>query len=170
MRNRQGFTVAELMVTIAIVAVVTAIGAPSVVRYKQMKGVTDAADQLFTDLYRAKSLAIKNRETCTLTFNGANQTYQATFSDPSTGAVTAQSPVDLGRFHGGVRIVSDPGSGAASAATIIFNIRGTCPVGGSGAVYFTNADTTAFYRVRTTLAGGISIHRWDAASARWTAR
>lgn len=170
MNNCKGFTIAELMVAIAIVAVVTAVGAPSVVRYKQMKGVTDAADQLFTDLYRAKILAIKNRENCTFAFDAANQIYQATFTDPSTGAVTAQSPVDLGRFHGGVRIVGDPGSGAASVAAIVFNFRGTCPAGSSGAVYFTNADTTAFYRVRTTLAGGISIHRWDAASARWTAR
>jgi hypothetical protein len=132
--------------------------------------VTNAADQLFTDLYRAKTLAVKNRETCTLTFNAANQTYQATFTDPSTGAVTAQSPVDLGQFYGGVRMVNDPGSGAASVATIVFNHRGTCPAGSSGAVYFTNANTTAFYRIRTTLAGGISINRWDAASTRWTAR
>jgi prepilin-type N-terminal cleavage/methylation domain-containing protein len=170
MKNRFGFTIMELMVVISITAIVAAIGAPSAVGYLDRKGVVDASDQLFADLYRTKSLAIKNRALATINFDLANQNYQVTFSDTSTGAVTVQSPVNLGDFRGDVIITTDPGSGAASAATIAFNHRGVCPAGSSGAVYLTNQGNFPVLRVRTTLAGGISIHRWNPSTGGWTTR
>lgn len=170
MKNRFGFTVFELMIVMAIVAIVTAIMAPSVMGYMERKGVTDASDQLFTDMYKTKSLAIKKREIGTINFDLANHNYQVTFTDPVTGAVTNPTTVSFGDYRGGVRITTDPGGGAPLAATIAFNHRGVCPAGSSGAIYLTNSTNTIFYRIRTTLAGGISIHRWNATSGRWTTK
>lgn len=169
-KDRFGFTVVELMVVIAITATIAAIGAPSAVGYMNRKGVIDASDQLFADLYRTKSLAIKNRAVGTVNFDLANQNYQVTFTDMATGAVRIQPTVNFGDFRGEVRTTSDPGSGAASAATIAFNHRGVCPAGSSGAIYLTNQGNSTVLRVRTTLAGGISIHRWNASAAKWTTR
>lgn len=169
-KNRFGFTIMELMVVISITAIVAAIGAPSAVGYLDRKGVIDASDRLFADLYRTKSLAIKNRALATINFDLANQNYQVTFTDTATGAVTVQSPVHFGEFRGDVRVTNDPGSGAASVATIAFNHRGVCPAGSSGAVYLSNRGNSTVLRVRTTLAGGISIHRWNPLGAGWTTR
>lgn len=160
----------ELMVVVSITAILAAIGAPSAVGYLDRKAVVDASDQLFADFYRTKSLAIKNRAVGAINFDLANQNYQVTFTDTATGAVTAQPPVSFRDFRGEVRTTSDPGSGAATAATIAFNHRGVCPVGNSGAVYLTNRGNFPVLRVRTTLAGGISIHRWNPSTAGWTTR
>jgi prepilin-type N-terminal cleavage/methylation domain-containing protein len=170
MKNGFGFTVLELMVVVSITAILAAVGVPSAVGYLNRKGVIDASDQLFADLYRTKSLAIKNRALATINFDPANQNYQVTFTDTSTGAVTVQAPVNFGDFRGDVRTTPDPGSGVPSAATIAFNHRGVCPAGSSGAVILTNRGNSTILRVRTTLAGGISIHRWNPSTARWTAR
>jgi prepilin-type N-terminal cleavage/methylation domain-containing protein len=169
-KNKFGFTVLELMVVVSITAIVAAIGAPSAVGYLNRKGVIDASDQLFADLYRTKSLAIKTRSLATINFDLANRNYQVTFTDTSTGAVSVQPPVNFGDFRGEVRTTSDPGSGAPTVATIAFNHRGVCPAGSSGAVYLTNQGNSTILRVRTTLAGGISIHRWNPNTAGWTAR
>lgn len=170
MKNKFGFTIMELMVVISIMAILAAIGAPSAVGYLDRKGVIDASEQLFADLYRIKSLAIKNRALGTINFDSVNQNYQVIYTDPATGAVTVQPPVYFGDFRGEVRIANDPGSGTASAATIAFNHRGVCPAGSSGAVYLANRGNSTVLRVRTTLAGGISIHRWSASAGQWTAR
>lgn len=170
MKNRFGFTIMELMVVISITAIIAAIGAPSAVGYLDRKAAVDASDQLFANLYRTKSLAIKNRAVGTINFDLANQNYQVTFTDAATGAVTVQPAVNFGDFRGEVHTTSDPGSGAASAAAIAFNHRGVCPAGSSGAVYLTNRGNSPIFRVRTTLAGGISIHRWNASAGGWTTR
>lgn len=170
MKNRFGFTIIELMVAISITAILAAIGAPSAVGYLDRKAAVDASDQLFADIYRTKSLAIKNRALGTINFDLANQNYQITYTDTATGAVTVRPAVSFGDFRGEVRTTNDPGSGAASAAIIAFNNRGICPAGSAGAVYLTNRGNSPVLRVRTTLAGGISIHRWNPSTGQWTTR
>jgi prepilin-type N-terminal cleavage/methylation domain-containing protein len=171
MKNIAGFTLVELMVALAIVAIVAGFGVPSYMHYLSAKGPSDAADQLFGDLNRIKHLAIKTRRNATIIFNAAGRTYQATLTDPATGAVTNQPAVNLNTFRGGVQIVPDPaGGGVNSVGQIGFTFRGTCPVGSSGPVHFTNNGNSSFFRVRTTLAGGISLHRWNFGTLSWTAK
>jgi prepilin-type N-terminal cleavage/methylation domain-containing protein len=171
MKNTAGFTLVELMVAIAVVAIIAGMGAPSFMSYLAAKGPSDAADQLFGDLNRIKHLAIKTRRNATITFDAANRNYQATLTDPATGAVTNYPAVNLNAFRGGVQIVPDPsGGGVGSVGQIGFSFRGTCPVGSSGPVHFTNNGNSSFYRVRATMAGGVSLHRWNPGSNSWTSR
>jgi type IV fimbrial biogenesis protein FimT len=171
MKKNAGFTLVELMVALAVVAIVASFGIPSYTHYLAAKGPSDAADQLFGDLNRIKHLAIKTRQNATITFNAAARTYQATLTDPATGAVTNYPPVNLNMFRGGVQIVPDPaGGGVNSVGQIGYTFRGTCPVGSSGPIHFTNNGNSSFFRVRTTLAGGVSLHRWNPGSNSWTAK
>ncbi len=171
MKRNAGFTLVELMVAVAVIGIVASFGVPSVMHYQAAKGPSDAAEQLFGDLNRIKHLAIKTRRNATITFNAGAGTYQSTLTDPATGAVTNYPPVNLNMFRGGVQIVADPsGGGINSVGQIGFTFRGTCPVGSSGPVHFTNNGNSAYFRVRTTLAGGVSLHRWNPASNSWTSR
>jgi prepilin-type N-terminal cleavage/methylation domain-containing protein len=170
MKENAGFTLVELMVALAIIAIVAGLGVPSYTHYLAAKGPSDAADQLFGDLNRIKHLAIKTRRNATVTFNAAARTYQTTLTDPATGAVTNYPAVNLNTFRGGVQIVPDPAGGVNSVGQIGFTFRGTCPVGSSGPVHFTNNGNSSFFRVRTTLAGGISLHRWNFGTLSWTSK
>ncbi len=170
MKNKAGFTLIELMIAVAIISVLAASAAPSLRNYLRDRGVTDAADQLFSDLYRAKSLAIKRRANATIAFDQANNLYQITLTDPSTGAVINYPAVNLSDYSGQVQMANNPGGGNPSIGQIAFNFQGSCPVGGSGAVYLANQGNVRIYRLRTTLSGGISIHRWNRPTAAWTAR
>jgi prepilin-type N-terminal cleavage/methylation domain-containing protein len=170
MKKTAGFTLMELIVVLAIIAIMAGVGVPSYLHYLAAKGPSDAADQLFGDLHRIKHLAIKTRSNATVTFDAAARTYQATLTDPSTGVVTNYAAINLNAFRGGVQIVPDPAGGVNSVGQIGFTFRGTCPVGSAGPVHFTNNGNSSFFRVRTTLAGGVSLHRWNPGSNRWTAK
>lgn len=170
MKNNAGFTLTELMVALSIIALMAAIGAPAVMSYLQAKGVGDASDQIYGDLNRVKHQAIKTRANATINFNPAANTYQIVMTDPATGAVINYPQVNLAGFRGGVQLGADPASGAVSLGQLAFNFRGTCPAGSSGAIYLTNAVNSSFYRVRTTLAGGISLHRWNNGTGSWQSK
>lgn len=170
MKNIAGFTLVELMVALAVIGILAGIGVPSFMSYLAAKGPSDAADQLFGDLNRIKHLAIKTRRNATIAFDAANRNYQATLTDPASGAVTNYPAVNLNTFRGGVQIVADPLGAANSVGQIGFTFRGTCPVGSSGPIHFTNNGNSSFFRVRTTLAGGVSLHRWNFATNSWTVK
>lgn len=82
--GRSGFTLLELLVTLAIAAVLAAVvlgGASALVPRSQVKS---AAQKLRADLQQAKMEAVKNNRECLVTFTEANGTqgsYQACFDN-----------------------------------------------------------------------------------------
>jgi prepilin-type N-terminal cleavage/methylation domain-containing protein len=170
MKDKAGFTLVELLVAVAIAGILASLAAPAFSSYFRARGVKNAADQLFSDLYRARSLAIKSRANVTITFNLGTNQYQATMTDPITGNVSNLGTIDLGTYRGQVKFTNDPGGGAPTVGQITFNNAGSCPAGSSGAVYLTNQGTTNFFRVRTSLAGGISFRIWNTSTATWISK
>ena len=60
MRNQTGFTALELIVTMAIIAVLLTMGVPAVQNYSWNLRMKTAMEQLQTDLYQARSHAISH--------------------------------------------------------------------------------------------------------------
>lgn len=166
MKNRAGFSLVELMVAVAILGILAGLVAPGIVRYLNARGVTDAATQVYLDMQRIRSRCITQRRTANFTFTtGADSTYSVRVTNPSDAQFQDYPATPLSDFRGDVDLVTPGPDGVASAANISFNIQGSCPV--AGAVFITNVGNSAWYRVRTTLAGGISLHVWDATSNTW---
>ncbi len=59
MGNRRGFTLAELMVTIAVLGIMTAISAPSFITYWHTARLRAAAQELMTIVNSGRELAIR---------------------------------------------------------------------------------------------------------------
>lgn len=69
-RNNKGFSLVELMVVIGIVAILGAIGIPSMMSWLANKGLQSAARDLYSNMRRAQSTAVKNNRNCAITFDG----------------------------------------------------------------------------------------------------
>ena len=59
--NHDGFTMVELMITVAIIAIVAAFSIPYLIQYRNSANLRESAFQLKADLGRARSIAIRNR-------------------------------------------------------------------------------------------------------------
>ena len=69
MRNKMGFTLMELMVVLAIFAVVTSLAVPSLIGWRNDAKLRDGASLLRGDLERAKLRAIKENDFVAMLFS-----------------------------------------------------------------------------------------------------
>jgi len=87
MKNRAGFTLLELMVVIAVIAVLSGISVPAMNSLKERHGFSGALQDLLLTLRQARLLAVEENETVVVTVNVAAGTYQA-FVDDGGGDAT----------------------------------------------------------------------------------
>lgn len=90
--SRQGFSLIELMVVIAIVGVIAGISAPPIFRYVNSNRLQTHADRLAADLQYARSLSISRGEI--LRFASTPNGYQLT--NPVTGDLIREKNFDHG--------------------------------------------------------------------------
>lgn len=170
MKKRAGFTIVELLVAIAITGIVAGTAAPTIVNYLNSRGPATAANQVYMDLHRYRTKSITRRLNATATFSQLPDQYLNTYDDPATPLIIPDitlPAVLFASFRGQV-MLADPGpDGVAANFNFGFTPQGTSPAGSAGTVFITNQGNSAWYRVRSTLAGGISIHVWNAATNTW---
>jgi prepilin-type N-terminal cleavage/methylation domain-containing protein len=171
-----GFTLIELMVSIAIITIMAAAAVPAVNGYLTRHAPQYAADELYSDIQLAKMRAARNNQRCRIQFNvpGANQ---YTIQDvDNNGNIIPGGPfkvVDLSKFRDNITFVASPsGADPAPYATLEFlsqgviNVAVTAPAN-SNSIYLTNRANDIFYRVRVSLAGGVDTDRWDLNALLW---
>jgi type IV fimbrial biogenesis protein FimT len=71
-RNRAGFTMVELLITIAVVGIVTAIALPSYRELVASQRLRAASSDLFTSMVQARSEAIKRNKPVTISAAGGS--------------------------------------------------------------------------------------------------
>ena len=107
LKNRSGFTLLEMMIVVAIIGVLAAIGIPSYLSWLPEKKLQTVSRQLFVDLQQAKMMAIKRNRTVAISFAIAN-----------CGTVP---PANLPTPAGSYTVFMDDGSGGGTALDGIRN-------------------------------------------------
>ena len=86
MRNKSGFTLIELMVTIALIAIIMAGVVPAMMEWRNNAQLSRGARQIYSDLQDARKTAIKFNRLTSVTFDEGDGTYTVSKPDPANPA------------------------------------------------------------------------------------
>ena len=78
MHRNSGFTLTELMVTIAVIAILASLAVPNFIGWLPNYRLQTGAEEIQSTLQLTRMTAIKENATAIVSFNTANETYQAT--------------------------------------------------------------------------------------------
>jgi prepilin-type N-terminal cleavage/methylation domain-containing protein len=159
LKHRKGFTLTELVVTLAILSVITAISVPSYISWLPRHKLQTSARQIYDDLNLAKFRAVNGNTVAVIIFTPATNTYTI-FLDAS---VPINWALDAGEtvikqnepLQDGVSITAT----TFTANTFGFNNRGLSiglPAAAPYQVRLSN-PTGLLVGVDVNTAGGISI-------------
>ena len=91
MRNKSGFTLMELMVVIAILAIISALGVPSFINWRNEAKLRDAVSLLRGDIEMAKLRAVREDDFVAILFNANGYTV---FVDDGAGGDRGDWEID----------------------------------------------------------------------------
>jgi prepilin-type N-terminal cleavage/methylation domain-containing protein len=134
----RGFSIAEMLVAIALFAILAGIAVPQFIAFRPKNRLNGAARQVYSELMWARSKAVNDNTSYVVTFP-TNQTMQIAGSTIKTVSIqTEYSDVTL----------------SSSAATITFSSRGTSNV--APTITLTNSGGSKTVTIRITGTASIS--------------
>jgi len=124
MRTDSGFTLTEMMVTIAIIAILASLAIPNFINWLPNYRLQSGAEEIQSALQLARITAIKENAIATVTFNTANETYRASVGGQTIRRGQMPAGIDLNSavFGGGTFVEFD------SQGTAINNTDGSAQV------------------------------------------
>ncbi|MFP3928878.1 MAG: prepilin-type N-terminal cleavage/methylation domain-containing protein [Desulfobacteraceae bacterium] len=147
-KSIQGFTLTELMVIAAIVAVLALIAIPGFSMWLPGYKLKSAAQDLYSNIQATKLRAIKESTTSEINFYTAPDRYEYSFS-------TSSRTVPLEDYGYGVNF-DGPSGETFDAPDLSFDPRGFST---GGCAYLSNAEHSAFYRVRVLTTGAVRLEK-----------
>ncbi len=182
MRKQAGFTVMELLTVVAIIGVLAGMAISSGIDWLPRHRLKSAANDLFSNMQRAKMMAIKENSDWAVVFDSAvSPGRYFVCSDPGVDGVWDGGPalggddsvnrtITLDSYGSGVdfghgNVTDDvPGNGAAPGDDISYNpdrvVFNSVGTGSAGYVYLDN-DQNDSYAVGTLSSGVIRSLRWS---------
>ncbi len=162
MRKESGFTLIELMVTIAIVLIMASIAVPSFLSWLPKQRLRTAMTDLVADIQSIKLRAIKENRNWAIVFNTATDRYYLCSDDGANnlwdgppamgGDDTNVKAVRFSSIGSGIQFIAVGGAFGAHQPHIQFNSRG---LSNAVQIDLTNMTGSPSYRVQTTLGGGV---------------
>jgi prepilin-type N-terminal cleavage/methylation domain-containing protein len=139
----QGFTLLELLIVIAFVAIIMAIGVPNFSKWKEKYEINGQAQKVYFDIMLARSTSVKNNNSVSVTFDVSKNLYKVHDDTNSNSiedhgesikSVNLENNVEFG-YVPGLRdidgnMVTSP-IFMESSNTVTFNFRGQASKGGS---------------------------------------
>ena len=176
--QQQGFTLAEVIMVLAIIGILAAIAIPNFLSWLPNMRLKAAARDLYSSMQKARAEAIKTNRSHAIVFDTANNRYVLCSSpgaDDNWSTLadnTVVETTDFGNYKSGVgyghgtivgnnsvtgeAIPADNVSYISPANVLVINSRATS---NAGYVYLHNQDNTVF-AVGTLSSGAIVSKRW----------
>lgn len=155
-KNRKGFTLTELSVTLGILSLMSAISIPSYISWLPRHKLQTSVRQIYDDMNLAKIRAVKDNTVAVAIFSQLNNNYTIFLDANGSWSVDATETKirENASFENGVTISNI----TLPFNTTGFNNRGMLPTGAApgGQIDLTNA-TGIIMRVNVNTAGNISI-------------
>ena len=139
--NKKGFTLVEVVVVVAILGIIAAIGTTGVLRSLPAMRLKSAARDIFSAAMQAKAEAVRRGENVTILFDTANNTWLMFLDSDNDEVADAGETVLLAATPLPPRVTFDPGlvvngtphtDGVSFANNaLVFSPRGI-PTGGGG--------------------------------------
>ena len=151
-KRTKGFTLMELMITLAIAAILMGMGMPSYYRFAKRQTITNETNNMISDLHFARLHAINNGVTVKVTSNnGVNWQGGWTITNAATTTVLLQKQA----IPGGVTMVGNVG-------VIEFTSIGGLPITGPPVtitVAHTDVAAQSNVNINVALSGSVSSSR-----------
>ena len=120
MRKNSGFTITELMVTIAVIAILASVAIPNFLAWLPNYRLRSGAEEIHFTLQLARIRAIKENATATVSFDIANETYRASVGDQTIRRGQMPAGIDIfSAAFGGTSVQFDSRGIANNAGTAV---------------------------------------------------
>jgi len=119
MRKNSGFTITELMVTIAVIAILASLAIPNFIAWLPNYRLRSGAEEIQSTLQFARITAIKRNATATVAFDIANETYRASVGGQAIRGGRMPAGIDINSAFGGTSVQFDSRGVASAAGTAV---------------------------------------------------
>ena len=161
LKNRTGFTLVELSVTLGLLGILTAIAVPSYISYLPRHRLQTSVRQIYDDMQLAKIRAVKDNTAACITFDAVNDNYTV-FLDNNLNGLPDDGAATILRNNATLENAID----ITAANTCSFNSRGLRTTAQTQVVWLTN-PTGIIERIDVNTAGSISIVMSKDGGATW---
>jgi prepilin-type N-terminal cleavage/methylation domain-containing protein len=155
--TEKGFTLIEVIIVFAIMAIVLGIAVPSLYQYRQNTNLKEATRELSADISYCRQTAVAENIRHRIVFNQSANTYTIQKENPvNSGNYVALSTKSPGSVSSSVIIMGSPNepSFTGGVAYITFQPRGTMS---AGTVWLQHTTRLSTSTITTNLMGRVNV-------------